>query len=165
MSLTTSGRAEAGGLDFGLNLIFDPRIDRERHRDDVVERRFVETRNFLHGRGAHAGKIVAVNRVHHVFQFGFEKPAVGRIVGSQEHGVDCRVELGPGVIEIAILKSFLAVAESFFGLLDQKIGSGWLKGDGLRLGFFGDFLQVGQVFGLDDGRGNTGVEECEWRLE
>ena len=97
------------------------------------------------------------------------------IVGGEEHGINGGIEFRPSAVVIVILKSFSAIAESFLGLLDQKIGSCGLERDRARNGFFGHFFQVGKMFGVDDGgrdasaglrvRMAAGAKKEVWRLD
>src|ERR1035438_6231349 len=82
-----------GGGDLLADLVFELGVDREGHREDVLEGCFFELAVVNDGGGAHAGEIEAVDGVGHFVELVVELLAVGGIlVEGVEEQVDGGIE-------------------------------------------------------------------------
>ncbi len=64
-----------------LNFILDFRIYRESHLRDIFEKRALSNcEACFHSQRPSTGQIIAMNRIDHVFEPGFEQSPAGRIL-------------------------------------------------------------------------------------
>jgi len=125
------------------NLVLEPRIHWERHLQDVFQGGFLKTGYFARGPGAKSTEVVAVNRIHHLFQAMLVCLTVRRIViRSLEHQIDGGVEFAAGALQILALVTSLRDPQMLLGTTHDAIGTSAERRDRVGGNEHGSFVEV-----------------------